>query len=80
MPPPEPRKYFNLKEYMQKYREEHKEELKQRRAEYYAKNKDKILRRKILWNLNKSQNTTEPSAESLARYDIRYDEEKKMWV
>ena len=80
VPPPEPKKYFNLKEYMKKYREEHKEELAQRRAEYYTQNKDKILRRKIIWNLNRSQNTTEPSAESLAKYNIRYDEEKKMWV
>ena len=80
VPPPEPKKYFNLKEYMRKYREEHKEELKQKRAEYYAKNKEKILRQKIIWNLNKSRNTMEPSAESLARYNIRYDKEKKLWV
>ena len=80
IPPPEPKKYFNLKEYMRKYREEHKEELKQRRAEYYAKNRDKILRQKIIWNLNRSRNITEPSAESLAKYDIRYDKESGMWV
>jgi hypothetical protein len=80
VPAPEPKKYFNLKEYMRKYREEHKEELKQRRAEYYAKNKDKILRRKIIWNLNMSHNTMQPSAESIKKYGIRYDDEKKLWV
>jgi hypothetical protein len=80
VPPPEPRKYFNLKEYMAKYREEHKEELKQRRAEYYAKNKDKILRRKIIWSLNVARNVDRPSPESVEKYGLRYDEEKKMWI
>jgi hypothetical protein len=80
VPPPEPKKYFNLKEYMAKYREEHKEELAQRRAEYYAQNKDKILRRKILWSLNVAQNVDRPSPETVEKYGIRYDEEKKRWV
>ena len=78
--PPQPRKYFNLKEYMKKYREEHKEKLKEQRMAYYTAHKDQILRNKILWNLNKARNTKEPSAESMAKYDIRYDEELKKWV
>jgi len=80
IPAPEPRTYFNLKEYMKKYREEHKEKLKEHRVEYYAQNKEQILRNKILWNLNKARNTKEPNGESMAKYNIRYDEMLKRWV
>lgn len=78
--PPEPRKYFNLKEYMKDYRVKNKDKLKEQRNEYYEKNKDEILRNKILWTLNVSKNVKHPSPESIERYNIKYDETLKKWI
>jgi len=78
--PPEPKKYFNLKEYMKEYRLQHKDELAKKRQEYYDKNKDHVLRLKILWNLNVARTVDKPSHETIEKYDIRYDENMKQWV
>ena len=56
---PEPvvvnRSYFNLKEWRKEYRYTHKDEINNKAKEDYKVNKDEILKRHILGNLNRSQ-------------------------
>ena len=51
-----------------------------RRKVYYAENKDKILKDKILWYLNVSQSVEKLSKASIEKYDIKYDKTLKKWV
>ena len=72
--------YFNAKEHAKQYRAKHKEAISARRKVYYAENKDKILKDKILWYLNVSQSVEKPSKASIEKYDIKYDKTLKKWV
>jgi hypothetical protein len=72
--------YFNAKESSKKYRESNKDKITIQRKDYYTKNKDQILRKKILWMLNISQSVDKPSRASVEKYGIRYDTELKKWV
>ena len=76
----EPRKYFDLKKWRADYRKEHKEEINNKAKDDCKANKDAILRRHILWNLNKSQNTKVPKQASIEKYNLKYDEILKRWV
>jgi hypothetical protein len=80
VPPPEPKKYFNLKEYMKEYRLKNKDKIAEKKKQYYEENKDDVLRKKILWNLNVARTTERPSQASIDKYDIQYDDNLKRWV
>ena len=74
------KEYFNLKMWREKYRKDHKQAINEKAKEDYNVNKDAILRRHILWNLNKSQNTKIPKQSSIDKYNLKFDENKKCWV
>ena len=71
---------FNLKEWRKDYRAKHKDEINNKAKEDYQVNKDEILRRHILWNLNKSQNTKQPKQTSIDKYNLKFDDKIKRWV
>ena len=82
VPPPivQQKEYFNLKQWRKKCREDHKNEINEKAREEYKAKKDEILRRHMLWNLNKSQNTAAPKQASINKYNLKYDETLKRWV
>lgn len=86
VPPPRPKpkkkkdKYFDPAKYAKEYRIKNKEKLDEQRKKYYDKNKDKILRNKILWHLNHAQTVKHPSKKSIEKYNIKYDAKLKQWI
>lgn len=80
VPKPQPKEYFDPKKYAKGYREKHKEKIKTQRKDNYSRDKHKILRRKILWNLNVSQVVKHPSKKSIETYDLKYDPKEKKWT
>jgi len=81
IPKPQPKKkddYFNPAEYAKKYRAEHKDELDKKRKQDYTKNKDKILRNKMIWHLNKGL-VAYPRQASIEKYDLKYNTKTKQW-
>ena len=74
------KEYFNLKKWRKDYREEHKNEINEKAKKDYQEKKDEILKRHILWNLNKSQNTKSPKQSSVDKYNLKFDENKRCWV
>ena len=75
-----PREYFNLKQWRAQYRLQHRELINNTAREEYKANKDGILRRHLLWNLNKSKNTEKPKQISIDKYNLKYDENFKRWI
>ena len=75
-----PREYFNLKQWRAQYRLQHRELINNTAREEYKANKDAILRRHLLWNLNKSKNTEKPKQISIDKYNLKYDENFKRWI
>ena len=61
------------------YRAKHKDEINNKAKEDYHVNKDEILRRHILWNLNRSQNTEKPKQASIDKYNLKFDEKLHKW-
>ena len=82
-PVPEPvviqKTYFDLKQWRKDYRDKHKNEINNKAKEDYQVNKDDILRRHILWNLNKSQNTKQPKQASIDKYNLMFDKTLNKW-
>jgi hypothetical protein len=76
---PKEKPKFNLRDWGKKYREQKKEEIKQKREERYENEKEKILRNKIVSNLN-SGNTKKPRKDTMEKYNIVYDENLKRWI
>ena len=72
--------YFDLKQWRKIYREKNREQINNTAREEYKNNKDAIIRRHILFNLNKSKNTKQPKKESIERYNLKFDENLKRWV
>lgn len=80
VPEPQPKKeYFNPAAYSKAYRKKHPEKIKKQRAEYYQKNKERVLRNKILWLLNTAQTTKHPTKKSIEKYDLKYNVKDKKW-
>lgn len=78
-PKSEPKKeYFNPAKYAKEYRAKNKDKIKEKRKELYDKNKDKILKDKVLWHLNKGV-VKHPSKQSVERYGIKYNPALKKW-
>lgn len=70
---------FDLKAWSAKYRAKKKEEIEKYYSEYYQKNREAILRAKVLYNLN-SGNVKNPTETTLRLYKIKYDKTNKRWV
>jgi hypothetical protein len=60
------------------YREKNKEKVIESRRTYYTNNKDAILKRKIINNLN-SQAQTQVQKRTIAKYDLKQDEITGEW-
>lgn len=78
-PPPQKQSTFNLREWSRQYREKNKKLIKQKRDAHYQKNRDDVLRYKLLYNLNKG-NVTNPRQSSLDKYGIEYSDDLKRWI
>jgi hypothetical protein len=70
---------FDIKKWNDDYYKNNKDKIKKKRMEKYENDKEKILRQKILRNLNKGS-VKKPSANSIKLYDLKFDEEKKIWI
>lgn len=73
------KEYFDLKKYMKEYQKDHSEDIRKNSQKYYDINKEKVLRRKILANLNKYGNTRQPTEKSIQKYDLKYNAKSKTW-
>ena len=62
-----------------KYRSENKDVINNKAKEDYKVNKNEILKRHILFNLNKSKNTTQPNQEPIYKYNLKHDDQFKRW-
>ena len=71
--------YFNAAKYAKQYREKHGEKIKAQRRANYKKNKDKILMKKVLWNLN-HKSTAMPRKDTVDKYKLKYDPREKRWT
>jgi len=80
VPKPQVKKeYFDPAKYSKEYRKKHPEKIKKQRAEYYQKNKGRVLRNKILWMLNVAQTVKHPTKQSIAKYKLVYNPQSKKW-
>lgn len=66
----EEKKKERILKYARNYRQVNKEIIKEKRARYYINNKEKLLRKKILDNLNEGI-TLKPRESTLQKYDIQ---------
>ena len=80
VPKPEPKEYFDPRKYAKEYRKKNQDKIKAKRKENYNRDKHKILRNKILFNLNVAQVTKHPRQDTIDKYDIKYDAKQKKWV
>ena len=69
---------FDLKKWSKEYQNKNPEKFKEASKKYYDANKEKVLRRKILYNLN-SGNVVKPTNATIEKYKLKYDKVKKMW-
>jgi Zn-finger nucleic acid-binding protein len=67
--------YFDPVAYSKKYRESNSDKIKKQRGEYYEKNKERVLRSKALWYLNKNK-VKKPQKCTIERYGLVYDGEE----
>ena len=79
VPRPQPKEYFNPAQYMQEYRANNAEKIKEQRAMLYQRNRKKILRDKILRQLNLGATKNIPQSTKNI-YGIYYDDENKVWT
>ena len=70
--------YFNPTVYSKEYRKKNKDKLKVQRNQKYKKNNTKILRAKILWNLNRGIVKT-PRTATIEKYDLKYNTKLRSW-
>lgn len=78
---PVPKKdYFDPSAYSKKYRQDNKDKIKVQRKVNYDKNKNAILKSKILWSLNTAQTVKHPSKKSIEKYNIQYSPVEKKWI
>lgn len=78
IPTPEPKKYFNPKEYSKKYRTNNKESIKKYFGDLYKKDPDTINRTKIVRLLNLGLQKR-PRQKSIDRYNLKYNKDLKQW-
>jgi hypothetical protein len=67
----EDKKKERILKYARNYRQANKEIIKEKRARYYMNNKEKLLRKKILDNLNQGI-TLKPRESTLQKYNIQF--------
>ena len=73
IPAPKPRTdYFNPAVYAKQYRDKNKEQLQEKRTKLYKDDPSKILRAKLIWNLNKGLVST-PRKASIEKYGLKYE-------
>lgn len=73
-----PKPFFVPKVYSAEYRVAHKETIARKKTAYYENEKFKILRAKILGNLNNGV-VKEPKKSSVVKYQLRQNEETGKW-
>jgi hypothetical protein len=71
--------FFDLKKYMKEYKLKNKSTIKENQQNYYKKNKDRLLKNKILRNLNVYKNTRHPSPESIKKYNLTFNKTEGLW-
>ena len=64
-------KGFDVKEWSRNYREQNKDEIENKRKKYYDENKIDVLRKKILYNVNK--NKSHPRSDTIKIYNLVFD-------
>lgn len=69
---------FDLKEWSKKYQKDNPHKFQEASKKYYDANKDKVLRRKILYNLN-SKNVNNPTDATIDKYKLKYHKKQKIW-
>lgn len=67
--------YFDPVAYSKKYRADNAEKIKKQRKEYYDKNKERVLRSKVIWHLNKNK-VKKPQKCTIDRYGLVHDGEE----
>ncbi len=60
------------------YQKEHPEKYRAASKKYYDQNKEKVLRKKILRNLNNGK-VLQPTAATIQKYNLVYDIETNKW-
>jgi hypothetical protein len=70
---------IHVMELGRKYRQSHPQKFRDSSKKYYEENKEKIIRKRIVTNLN-SGRTDEPGRETIEKYKLKYDKQKKQWV
>lgn len=71
---------FNLKEYMKAYREKNKEKYRKIANDYYKANRNEILKKKVLWNVNVAGNVVQPTKKTIEKYNLTYDRKTHQWI
>jgi len=77
-PPVLKREYFNPSEYSKQYRIKHADKLQKQRKENYAKNSDRVLSNKVLFNLNHGL-VKAPRSATIDKYKLSYNAKLKLW-
>jgi hypothetical protein len=70
---------FDRKAYMREYRKRNAEKYQEYSRKYYKDNSEDVLRRQLLYGLNKYKNREAPKPESIEKYNLKYDKKKKEW-
>jgi len=73
------KQYFDLAAWSKKYRKEHPEKFTKASKKYYEANKDDVLLKKMLFNLNVSKNVSRPTHESQVKYKLIYNKLDQVW-
>lgn len=71
-------KFFDPVTYSKQYRLDFAKEIQAQRKQYYEKNKERVLRAKVLWSLN-NKGTKKPRDCTAERYGIVHDKKTKRW-
>lgn len=76
--PEQKKKFFDPVGYSKQYRLDFADKIKEQRKQYYEKNKERVLRAKVLWSLN-NKGTKNPRDCTAERYGIVHDKKTKRW-
>lgn len=70
---------FDVKEWSKKYQKENKDKFKEASKRHYHANKYEISRKKILKHLN-TNTSAKPRKKTIQTYDIKFDNDAKLWL
>jgi len=73
------REYFDLATWSKKYRKQNKDKFVKASKKYYEANRDDVLLKKMLFNLNVSKNVSRPTHESQVKYKLIYNKLDQVW-